>query len=77
VVLKSLFSIFSELSDDICKPLDRQVKIKATISKVPWCISNTILQIILVLLNDLNIRITGAAPELDTITPNYTYNLLV
>jgi hypothetical protein len=42
VVLKSLFMIVGELSDDICNRLDSEITMKATISNVPWCINNTL-----------------------------------
>jgi hypothetical protein len=50
---------------------------KVTISNVPWCVNNTLYYLVFVALNHLNIRFTSAAPKLDTITPNWTYNLLV
>jgi hypothetical protein len=66
-----------ELSDDICNRLDSEIPMKVATSNVPWFVNNTFEHFFLVALNHLNIRITGAAPELDTITPNWTYNLLV
>jgi hypothetical protein len=63
-----------ELSDDICNRLDPEITMKVTISNVPWCVNNTL---VLVPLNQLNIRFTSAAPELDTITANWTCNFLV
>jgi hypothetical protein len=77
VVLKSLFMRGGGLNDDICNRLDPEITMKVTISNVPWCADNTHYHFVLVALNYFNIRITGAAPELDTITPNWTYNLLV
>jgi hypothetical protein len=77
VVLKSLFMRLGERSDDICNRLDSEIRMKVSISKVPWCVNNTLWHFVLVALNYLNIIITGSAPELDTIIPNWTYNLLV
>jgi hypothetical protein len=76
VVLKYLFTRLGELCDDICNCLDSEITM-VTISKVPGHVNNTLEYFVLVALNHLNIRITGAAPELNTITPNWTYNLLV
>jgi hypothetical protein len=42
VVLKPLFMRVGELSDDICNRLDSEITMKVTISKVPWCVNNTI-----------------------------------
>jgi hypothetical protein len=75
VGLKSLFMRLGELRDDICNRLDSEITMKVTISNVPRCVNNTLV-LFLVALNRLNIKITGAGPELDTITPNSTYNLL-
>jgi hypothetical protein len=77
VVLKSLFMRLGELSDDICNCLDSEITMKVTISNVPRCVNNTLQSFFLVALNHLNIGFTSAAPELDTITPNWSYNLLV
>jgi hypothetical protein len=66
-----------ELSDDICNRLDSEITMKVTISNVPRYVNNALQYFVLVAWNHLNIRITGAAPELDTTTPNWTYNLLV
>jgi hypothetical protein len=59
-----------ELGDDICNQLNSEITMKVTISNVPQCGNNTLQYFVLVALNHLNIRITGTAPELDTITPN-------
>jgi hypothetical protein len=72
-----LFMRVGELSDDICNRLNSEITTKVTISNVPRCVNNTLYDFVLVALNHLNIRITGATSELDTITPNWTYNLLV
>jgi hypothetical protein len=76
VVLKSLFMRLGELSDDICKRFDSEITM-VTIWNVSWCVNNKLYYFVLVALNHLNIRITNAAPELDTITQNWTYKLLV
>jgi hypothetical protein len=77
VVLKSLFMRLVELSYDICNRLDSEITMKVTISNVPRCVNSTLQYFVLVALDHSNIRIIGAAPELDTITPSWTYNLLV
>jgi hypothetical protein len=76
-VLKSLFMCLCELSDDISNRLDSEITKKVTISNVPCCVNSTLQHFVLVAQNHLNIRITGAAPQLDTITPNWMQNLLV
>jgi hypothetical protein len=50
---------------------------KVPILNVPWCLYNTLWHFGLVMLNHFNIRITGAAPKLNIIRLNWTYNLLV
>jgi hypothetical protein len=64
-----------ELSDAICNRLDQEITM-VTISSVPWCVDNTRYHFVLIALNHFNIRITGATPKLDTITPNWTYTCL-
>jgi hypothetical protein len=61
-----------ELSDDICNRLDPEVTMKVTVAKVPWCVDYTLQHFVLIALNHLNNRLTGAAPKLATITPNWT-----
>jgi hypothetical protein len=65
-----------ELRDDICNGLDPEITMNVAISNVPCCVYNTYYHFILAVLNHFNIRITGAAPKLDTIAPNWTYTLL-
>jgi hypothetical protein len=77
MVLKSLFMSDDELSNDICNRLNPEITMKVTILNVPWCVDSTLYHFVLIALNHFNIRGTGAAPKLDTITPNRTYNLLV
>jgi hypothetical protein len=64
-------------SDDICNHLDSEITMTVTISNTPCCVDNTHQHFVLVALNHFNIRITGAAQKMDTITPNWTYNLPV
>jgi hypothetical protein len=66
-----------EISDNIYNRLDPEISIKVTVSNIPFCVDNTLLHFGFGKLNDFNIRFNGAAPELDTITPNWTYYLLV
>jgi hypothetical protein len=64
------------LSIDICNHLDPEIMMKVTISYVPWRVDNTLYRRVLIVLNHFNIRITGAAPKLVAITPNWMHNLL-
>jgi hypothetical protein len=77
VVLKSLFMRLGELSDEIYNRLDSEITMKVTILHVPRCVNNTLLYFVLVAVNHLNTGFPSAVPELDTITPNWTYDLLV
>jgi hypothetical protein len=70
VVLKFLFMIVGELSDDICNRLNPEIAMKVTILNVPWCSDSTLYHFVLVALNHFDTRITSPAPKLDTITPN-------
>jgi hypothetical protein len=64
VVFKSLFMRVGELSD-ICNRLDPEIALTIHFSTV------------LRAFNHFSTRINGTAPELDTVTPSLTYNLLV
>jgi hypothetical protein len=48
---------------------------KVTITNEPRCLHNTLQHFVLESLNHLDVRSTGAAPELDTITPYWTESL--
>jgi hypothetical protein len=42
---------------------------KVTVTNIPRSLDNTLYHFVLEELNHLDVRITGAAPKLDTITP--------